>query len=87
MNAADMKILERAFALEVETALSNMEYGVDLPPLLQTKSRRAYALAERGYLKYTEHRLGGRFPVKIAGFTLTEKGRQAYCETCGSGPG
>ena len=65
--------MERAFTAEIEGALSG---GLQL---YQTRSIAAKELANDGYLIEQTIELGGRFPVTVCGYALTELGRFAYC--------
>jgi hypothetical protein len=73
MNKQELSILERAFILEIESALNKGPY------LLQTKSKVAAALAQEGYLEATQEVFKG---VVLKGYRLTHLGRMTYCETC-----
>jgi hypothetical protein len=71
MKRSDLKMLERAFALEIQGGL------------LQSRSRQAKRLAEDGYLESISWQdNAGPFRMTIEGYQLTHKGRMAYCETC-----
>lgn len=67
--------LQRVFAAEIDAALT----GQPLRRLVQSKSKPAAALAAAGYLAVESLTLGGRFPVTVRGYVLTEAGRLAYC--------
>lgn len=76
LTRPERDLLERAFSAEIEGSLA------DLPPVMQTRSKLADKLVEDGLLLKVEATLGGRFPVTINGFMLTEAGRIAYCYAC-----
>lgn len=76
MSKSDLKILEQAFSKEIESALSG---GL---PIIQNKSLAAKKLAEDGYLHSVEIKLGGRFPLTVMGYSLSELGRITYCFSC-----
>lgn len=76
MNKADLKILERIYADEIDSALSGRPY------VSQIRGKRVEELATMGYVKRVTERLGGRFPVTISGYQLTLMGNAAYCMSC-----
>ena len=76
MKKRELELLERAFAQEVEAAITGSLH------LIQTRSKLATKLVEDGFLRESEITLGGGLPVKIKGYELTEAGRLAYCITC-----
>jgi hypothetical protein len=78
MNKRELALLEKAFAGEIDAALSR--HGIDL---IQTKSKLAAKLVEDGLLARGEMTLSGWPPLTIKGYRLTEAGRMAYCMTCG----
>lgn len=72
-SKATLKILERAFAAEIEGRLP-----------FQCRSKLAKELVESGHLQEMVRRFGtGALAVKVAGYSLTHLGRILYCETCG----
>lgn len=73
MTKPELALLEKAFEAEIEGAL---KHG---PRLFQSKSNLAKKLVAKGYLVESEAVLGGRFPVRIKGYELTELGRLEYC--------
>jgi hypothetical protein len=75
---AELRMLGRAFEAEVSAALAKS----GIPGLLQTKSALAKKLAADGLLAHRELDYGGRFPVVIRGYSLTELGRLTYCMSC-----
>lgn len=75
MTKRELAVLEKVFDAEIGAALTGS------PPLFQTRSKVAVGLVEAGYLAFSEVTLGGRFPLKIAGYVLTEAGRAVYCES------
>ena len=70
MNKADLRVLERAFAMEVRGSI------------LQGKSKRIDALVASGHLQPETITFGGRFSVTCKGYSLTHLGRLEYCMTC-----
>lgn len=80
MTKEDMALLEKAYAAEVDAALSNSELY-----MMQTKATlRAEALVEDGLLRKVSKTFAGRYAVE--GYALTEAGRLAYCLTCEDEP-
>ena len=77
MDKQKLKLLEKAFAAEIDSALNKHQVGI-----MQSNSKLATELVESGYLQESYVKLGGRFPVTITGFSLTEMGRITYCESC-----
>lgn len=77
MNKKELAVLEKAFDAEVRDALRGEGFG-----LIQTRSKLAVELVEKGMLQKKTVKLGGRFPVTVEGYELTHAGRIAYCETC-----
>lgn len=74
MTKPELALLEGAFEAEIAGAL---RHGLRL---FQTKKTvLAKKLVEKGYLVESEAVLGGRFPVRIKGYELTELGRLEYC--------
>lgn len=74
MNKRYLAMLERAFVAEIEAATVG---GLGL---IQTRSKLAAELAKAGYLVACERTLGGRFPVVVKGYELTDLGRLTYCQ-------
>jgi hypothetical protein len=77
MKAADLKLLERVFDAEIKSAMTP-----GLPPVAQIKSKRMLVLQEEGLVREMTVTLPGRFPVKVTGWVLTERGRMIYCTNC-----
>jgi acyl-CoA synthetase (AMP-forming)/AMP-acid ligase II len=76
MDKRDLVLLEKAFAAEIDAALSKSGLCV-----MQTKAtKRADALVSDGLLRKVKETLAGRYTVE--GYALTEAGRLAYCLTC-----
>ena len=71
MTKADLKILERAFACQIEGRA------------FQSKSKRVKALAEAGYLKFVQHKDTSQ-PLTLVWeeYILTLKGNFTYCMSC-----
>ena len=77
MDKRELALLERAYAAEVNAALSKV------PRVLQTKSKLADKLVADGLLRKAEEIYRGSvFAVRLEGYELTEAGRMAYCLTC-----
>jgi hypothetical protein len=72
MTKQELAILERAFILEIESALYKG------PRVLQTTSNEAIKLAQEGYLEAAQETFKG---VVLEGYKLTHLGRWTYCET------
>jgi len=77
MNKRKLKLLEDAFAAEIESAIGDRQIW-----FIQTKSKLAVELVEDGFLQVMGAVLPGRFPVTVEGFGLTELGRITYCASC-----
>lgn len=76
MNKKKLAILEKYFAAEINSALSPQP----IPPLCQLKdSKDVSELLDEEMIIHAECKLGGRFPVTIKGYVLTQRGRYAYC--------
>lgn len=80
MTKAKLRALEKCFEAEVNAALHNQ------PRVFQSKAKIYKELGAEGYVKWTEETLGGRFPVRIAGWELTLAGHAAYCLSCDDEP-
>jgi hypothetical protein len=76
MNKRELDLLERAFAAEIDAAVSN---GLGI---LQTKSKLAEQMVRDGLLERRRVTLGGRVPVAVEGYGLTLLGNLTYCMTC-----
>lgn len=82
LHAKDLELLEKAFAAEVEAALTKSPLY-----MMQTKAtKRADSLVADGLLRKVSATLAGRYTV--AGYALTELGRLTYCmsERCDGEP-
>lgn len=77
MSKRELAILEKAFQLEFQAGLGSV-----ITHVLQTKSKLAKDLADRGMLTECTVKLGGRFPMQIHGYELTHLGRMTYGESC-----
>jgi len=76
MDKQDMALLEKAYAAEVDAALSKSELY-----MMQTKAtNRANRLVADGMLRKVSKTFAGRYTVE--GYALTEAGRLAYCMAC-----
>lgn len=73
MSKAELDILEKAFAADVEHAISS---GLGL---IQTKSRVAKRLCDDGLLAESQVTLPGRIPVVVKRYSITLLGHFAYC--------
>ena len=71
MNKKTFNAVGKVFAAEIENRLP-----------FQSKAKIYRDLADRGLLLYVEGIMGGRFPITIKGFILTEAGRYEYCNAC-----
>jgi len=76
MNKRELALLERAYSDEIESALRNRQH------LMQTKQRLAEKLVDDGLLRKKTVKLGGRFPMIISGYEITDAGRYLYCSKC-----
>ena len=77
MTAAQRALLERAFAAEVEAALTGG------PGILQARpSKTVTTMCAGGLLEERTVTMGGHPPMEVRGFALTERGRIAYCLSC-----
>lgn len=56
------------------------EYLNRLP--FSSKAKIYKQLLDEGYLQLYERTLGGRFPVKLSGYKLTQAGHYTYCSSC-----
>lgn len=75
MTKEDMALLEKAYAAEVDAALSKSELY-----MMQTRAtKRADALVADGMLRKVSKTFAGCYTVE--GYALTEAGRLAYCMT------
>lgn len=76
MNKQELALLEKAYAAEVDAALSKS--GLYMMQTMATK--RADALVADGLLRKVKETLAGRYTVE--GYALTDAGRLAFCLTC-----
>lgn len=74
MTKRDMKLLEKVFSAEIESAL-----GASPTHVFQSKSKRMEVLEQEGCVRRVTRTLPGRFAVTISGWELTELGRMTYC--------
>lgn len=77
MTKAELKMLERAFAAEIEDRLP-----------FQSRSQLAFDLAAEGLLQpmqvdFKADRFG---PIVVKGWQLTHLGRMTYCVSCDAPP-
>lgn len=77
MKKQELAILERAMRAEIENALGESPFA-----LIQTKSKLAIELENKGLLARVEVTTQGKYPVVVKGFVLTHLGRFAYCDSC-----
>ena len=79
MKKAEYAMLEKVFAAEIDGALSHS--GIHL--YQASKSNKIILkLRDEGYVREATITLGGRFPVEITGWELTDIGRLSYCMAC-----
>lgn len=77
LSKREYAMLEKIFGADIEAALSKS------PRVFQTNSTKViHALRDKGMVRETEERLGGRFPVTIKGWELTALGHMTYCMSC-----
>jgi len=77
MNKAELMMLEKLFAAEIDAALS----GDDLRGIVQSKSKLLPKLQDQGLVKRVRHELKhDRFgAITVEGWQLTLAGNAAYC--------
>ena len=75
MDSKRLKLLERAYAAEINAAFSGN--GLHM---MQTKAALAETLVEEGYLAKCKATVSG---ATFEGYELTHVGRMAYCMECG----
>lgn len=80
MTKAELKMLEKLFAAEIDAAVS----GNSLLSVVQSKSKLLPKLEAEGYVRRVRRELkADRFgPIVIEGWELTYAGNAAYCLTC-----
>lgn len=66
-----LNALERVFAAEIEGRLP-----------FQSKALVYLDLQDKGLVEPMQRTFGGRFPVTVSGWQLTELGRILYCSSC-----
>ena len=76
MTKRHLLALEKCLESEIEGALRGWGRCV------QSKAKVYKELEAEGLVKWTEERLGGRFPMTIEGWELTLAGHVAYCLSC-----
>ena len=77
MTKNEMKLLERAYAAEIDAALSGG------PHVMQTRSKLAAKLVTDGLLQEATCTIKAwPFPTSVVGYELTQAGRMAYCASC-----
>lgn len=79
LSKAEYLALEKCFSAEIAHALEKH------PLPFQSKAKVMDQLESRGFVVKVSEIIGGRFPVAINGWTLTERGRLAYCLNCEEG--
>ena len=81
MTKAELSILEKMFALEVEAAL-----GANITGIYQSRSKLLPKMETDGLVKRAEYTIPADrscpFPIKVRGWELTIAGHAAYCLTC-----
>lgn len=70
-NKKELALLEKAFAAEIEAALSKSGLY-----MMQTRSKLAESLVDEGLLVKVTENFGN---YSISGYALTEAGRLCYC--------
>lgn len=73
MNKQELDVLEKAFSAQISPA-----GGLGI---IQTKSKVAKSLAERGYLENVVATLPGTPKVTVSGYALTINGNFEYCSS------
>ena len=74
MDSKRMKLLERAYTAEVNSALAGHRLH-----MMQTKSALAETMVEEGYLAKCKVKVSG---ATVEGYELTHVGRMTYCMEC-----
>ena len=74
MDSKRLKLLELAYAAEINAALSG--HGLHM---MQTKAALAETMVEEGYLAKCKAKISG---ATVQGYELTHVGRMAYCMEC-----
>ena len=79
MTKAELKMLEKIFAAEIDAALS----GQPIRGVYQTRGNKTIrSLKDKGMVENVRLTLGGRFPVVIEGWALSPLGHLTYCMSC-----
>lgn len=78
MTKAELKMLEKMFAAEIDAALSK----APVTRVFQSRSKVIEVLREQGMVEPIEVTLRGRFPVVVKGWGLTMLGHATYCFSC-----
>lgn len=82
MTKQELKMLERLYAAEIDSALSHNP----LIGIVQSKSKVMLKLERDGLVRKREMTIPADrscpFPVTISGWELTLAGNAAYCLTC-----
>ena len=79
MTKAELAMLEKLYAAEIEAALS----GHELRGIVQSKSKLLPKLETDGYVRRVEKHVRDRFGgFTVSGWELTLAGNAAYCLTC-----
>jgi len=73
----ELRLLEKAFAAEIEYALERKEKFC--LPFMQTKSKLAEKMVEDGLLQHAEMTVGG---IHFKGYAQTYYGNMLYCMNC-----
>lgn len=71
MKKADLAILEKVFAAEIEGK-----------PLMKSKSKRIFDLEKQGMVKRVLVKVQMRNTVYVEGWELTHIGRFTFCDSC-----
>jgi len=78
ITKAELRILEKMFAREIDLALKSNT----LPPIYQSRAKILLRLVEKGLVEAVEYEIAGAFPITIKGYLLTHSGRFTYCANC-----
>jgi hypothetical protein len=79
MTKQELKLLERAFAADVDSSNRSATGGI-----IQTKGKIASKLADDGLLEKAEFTINCVPPVTVKGYVITMLGHFTYCANCGS---
>jgi hypothetical protein len=77
MTKKELQILEKCFTSEINHAIEKTPFPAQFGR--KKPSSSLLKLEAEGYIRRVTETLGGRFPVRIDGWALTELGRVEYC--------